>query len=70
MYNSRRREGIVINTNRCDKTQRCEYGGYVVGFQHAKGTCEGEKRDDYRTTYMAHRNDARQLQSQENLKIN
>lgn len=56
MYNPRRRDGTVINTNRCDKTQKCEvhgeYGGYVVGFQDAKGTSVGEKRHEYRMAYI------------------
>lgn len=64
MYNPRRRYGTVINTD-VTKPQKCElhgeYGGYVAGFQDAKGTSVSEKRYDYRMAYMDYRNDARQL---------
>jgi hypothetical protein len=42
----------------------------VIGFQHAKVTSVGEKRDEYKITYIAHRNDAKQHERQKNLKLN
>jgi hypothetical protein len=65
MYNTRK-ERSSISTNRCVKSK---YVNDVVGFQHAKETSVGEKRDDNSITYIAHRNDAKQLERQKNIKL-